>query len=71
MDSSADDQMSEQWLRRYTYEEGKAGIAEIPFGSHPLVRLAEARAALRHGSRETEDTLTSSGFWTEEDEGIR
>jgi hypothetical protein len=45
-----DTHVSEQWLRAHVYERGKKGETDTSFGSHHLLRLAEARAALRDES---------------------
>jgi hypothetical protein len=51
MDSSAAAYLSEEWLRTFIYEQGKEGGAGT-WSDDPLLRLAEARAALRSGPRE-------------------
>jgi len=52
MQSSAFAGVSDEWLRTFVYEQGKAGGTDHGTGSDFLMRLAEARAALRRGSRE-------------------
>jgi hypothetical protein len=43
--------VSEHWLRTYVHEHGNEAEDENLFGSHRRLRLAEARATLRHERR--------------------
>jgi hypothetical protein len=45
--------VSEQWLRAYVYERGKDGDANAGAASRRRLRLAEARATLRDGWRQS------------------
>ena len=51
MRSSAFSGVSDEWLITFVYEQGKAGGTDHGTDSDFLLRLAEARAGLRRGSR--------------------
>jgi hypothetical protein len=53
MHSSAVAGVSDEWLRTFVYEQGKEGGTDVGSASDLLVRLAEARAAIRRASRAT------------------
>ena len=53
MHSSAVAGVSDEWLRTFVYEQGKEGGADVGSESDLLLRLAEAKAAIRRPSRET------------------
>ena len=54
MHSSAVAGVSDEWLRTFVYEQGKEGGTDGGSESDLLLRLAEAKAAIRRASRETE-----------------
>ena len=60
MQSSVVSGVSDEWLRTFVYEQGKEGTTDGGSESDLLLRLAEARAALRRGSRNVRRLVADS-----------